>query len=157
MSFTVENETQEEYNKRIWNAAIEEAIIILENSCDVVAAKKNIREIKEMSLPDIDRSVNPCPICGINNNSPFPCEHYRGKPDVIKAALSMGKPKGGYCPMCDTVWVEPGICNCSTQDRLHRDTTNVYKTEVWNAAIEAAADLMGIATTEYYKIRKLKK
>lgn len=83
------------------------------------------------------------------------------KPDVIKAALSVGKLKGGYCPMCDTVWCEPGVCNCSIQDRLHRDTMNVYKTEVWNAAIEAAAELFPYGEWEEIdnanKIRKLKK
>lgn len=68
--------------------------------------------------------------------------------------LSVGKPKGGYCIKCNTVWVEPGVCNCNI---VSYKNISVFEKEVWNAAIEAAANLMGIATTEYYKIRKLKK
>lgn len=101
--------------------------------------KQFMRE-KEMSLPDFDRSTNPCPVCGINNNSPFPCEHYRGKPDVIKAALSVGTFNTSDANLGSTV-----------------PNNSIFTKEIWNAAIEAAANKIKGAPLFANEIRKLKK
>lgn len=82
------------------------------------------------------------------------------KPDVIKAALSVGKFKGGYCSKCNTVWAKPGVCNCDPLLKKHETAINVYAKEIWNKAIETAAKCAQskgcmFSTTE--AIRKLKK
>lgn len=101
------------------------------------------------------------------------------KPDVIKAALSVGKcdcdvgmcthrincrnkSKGGYCSRCDTVWAEPGVCNCDPLLLKHETAISVYEREVWNNAIEAAAILSDNNVKDSAigfgdKIRELKK
>lgn len=59
---------------------------------------------------------------------------------------------GGYCPKCDTVWAAPGKCKCV-------DAEPKQFKEIWNAAIEAAAQ--SIDNSSYWldgnEIRKLKK
>lgn len=70
--------------------------------------------------------------------------------------------KGGYCSMCDTVYDKPHECVGKRKSIGHPSVNNnVYATQIWNEAIEAAANLFPYGEWEEIniaaKIRKLKK
>lgn len=79
----------------------------------------------------------------------------------------MNKDGSGYCPMCDTVYDRPHECVGMSKpipDPLlakHEAALNVYATQIWNEAIEAAAELFPYGEWEEInigaKIRRLKK
>lgn len=86
-----------------------------------------------------------CEIC----NQPDPninlvCQNCKG---MVHPKHEMKR--GGYCSKCDTVWCAPGKCRCVGISE------NVYEREVWNRAIEAAAEVAEINSAA--DIRKLKK
>jgi Zn-finger nucleic acid-binding protein len=75
---------------------------------------------------------------------------------------------GGYCPKCDTVWASPGKCDCETFDSSDANmgktkkgyavpNDSVYTKEIWNASIEAAADMAKYNAVTAEEIRSLKK
>lgn len=64
--------------------------------------------------------------------------------------------KGGYCSKCDTVWCEPGRCDCDPLLAEHETALNVYAIEIWNEAIEAAILIMD-NDTDRNNLRSLKK
>lgn len=67
---------------------------------------------------------------------------------------------GGYCPMCDTVYDEPHECGVDKQSEsvgiTHCGVLMKDFNIIWNAAIEAAAELVGPDKLQA-EIRKLKK
>ena len=72
----------------------------------------------------------------------------------MKMKWWMDDNSGGYCPKCDTVWASSGRCRCDPLLAKHETALNVYAKEIWNAAIEAAANVSEINSAA--NIRKLK-
>jgi hypothetical protein len=80
-------------------------------------------------------------------------------------AFSNQPKDGGYCSMCDTVWVSPGKCRCeSVYEKLTKNNVDSEEyLDGWNAAIEAAAKLAEMkgqyldSFNVAIEIRKLKK